>query len=161
MSKYSINVAWSEEDKCYIATVNEFAGLSAFGDTRTEAMEEAEIAIEGFLKVYEEDGCEPPEPETVKNFSGQTRIRLPKRLHASLSHEANIEGVSLNSYIVYVLSERHQSAKIEERLKELENKLNQLSINSYPSFSSDDKPESGYLRLIKTSIDFSKKRVKR
>ncbi len=121
MFKYSINLTWSDEDNCYVATVSEFPGLSAFGDTPEEAVEEAKIAVEGFLKVYEEDGCPIPEPEILKPFSGQTRLRLPKSLHASLSQEALKEGVSLNSYVVHLLSERHVSKKLENELTDLKN----------------------------------------
>ena len=121
MFKYSINLTWSDEDNCYVATVSEFPGLSAFGDTPEEAIEEAKIAVEGFLKVYKEDGCQIPEPEILKPFSGQTRLRLPKSLHAALSQEALKEGASLNSYIVYLLSERHVSKKLEKELTDLKN----------------------------------------
>ncbi len=121
MFKYSINLTWSDEDNCYVATVSEFPGLSAFGDTPEEAIEEAKIAVEGFLKVYKEDGCPIPKPETLKPFSGQTRLRLPKSLHASLSQEALKEGVSLNSYVVHLLSERHVSNKLEKELTDLKN----------------------------------------
>ena len=121
MFKYSINLTWSDEDNCYVATVSEFSGLSAFGDTPEEAVEEAKIAVEGFLKVYEEDDCPIPEPEILKPFSGQTRLRLPKSLHATLSQEALKEGVSLNSYIVHLLSGRHVSRKLEKELTDLKN----------------------------------------
>ncbi len=47
MYKYSINVVWSDEDECYIATIPEFKGLSAFGDTQEEAIQEAFVALEG------------------------------------------------------------------------------------------------------------------
>ncbi|MCE5294261.1 MAG: toxin-antitoxin system HicB family antitoxin [Chlamydiales bacterium] len=119
MSKYSMSATWSDEDNCYIATVKEFPGLSAFGETRSEAIKQAEIALEGFMKVYQEDGCELPEPETVKQYSGQTRIRLPKSLHAALSNEADSEGVSLNSLIISLLSERHYIKRIEKDLSQI------------------------------------------
>lgn len=121
MFKYSINLAWSEEDSCYVSTVAEFPGLSAFGESPEEAVEEAKIAVEGFLKVYQEDGCPIPKPATLKPFSGQTRLRLPKSLHATLNKEAQKEGVSLNTYLVSLLSERHVSTQLEKELTDLKN----------------------------------------
>ena len=123
MFKYSINLAWSNEDNCYVATVTEFPGLSAMGDTPEEAVEEAKIAVEGFIEVYQEDGCEIPEPDTVKKFSGQTRLRLPKSLHAALSVEAEKEGVSFNSYVLSLLSERNIGRKIEKQLYNLRSEV--------------------------------------
>jgi len=76
MFKYSINLTWSDEDNCYVATVSEFPGLSAFGDTPEEAVEEAKIAVEGFLKVYEEDGCQIPEPEILRSKSLNCELML-------------------------------------------------------------------------------------
>lgn len=121
MFKYSINLAWSEEDSCYVSTVAEFPGLSAFGNSPEEVVEEAKIAVEGFLKVYQEDGCPIPKPATLKPFSGQTRLRLPKSLHATLNQEAKKEGVSLNTYLVSLLSERHVSKQLEKELTDLKN----------------------------------------
>jgi predicted RNase H-like HicB family nuclease len=119
MFKYSINLTWSEEDSCYVATVAEFPDLSAFGESPEDAVEEAKTAVEGFLKVYVEDGCPVPRPKTLKTFSGQTRLRLPKSLHSTLHQEADREGVSLNTYIINLLSERHFLRQVEKGLSEL------------------------------------------
>ncbi len=45
------------------------------------------------------------------SFSGQTRLRLPKSLHATLSFLAEKEGVSLNTYLVHLLG--MQVGKVE------------------------------------------------
>lgn len=127
MDKYSINIIWSDEDDSYIATIPEFNGLSAYGDTPEEAIKEAKVALEGFLEVFKEDGCTIPEPQTLSEFSGQTRIRLPKSLHAKLARQADREGVSLNSYMVHLLSENHFKHQIERLLKE--NQRNTTFIN--------------------------------
>ena len=79
MKNYSIDLKWSDEDQCFVATSKEFPGLSAFGGTRKEAVEEAEIAIQGFIEVYKEDGCKLPEAEVLQQYSGQIRVRMPKK----------------------------------------------------------------------------------
>jgi len=65
MFQYSLT--WSEEDKCYIATVTEFPNLSAFGKTRQEALKEAETAVDAFIEVLKEDSCEIPKPIATLN----------------------------------------------------------------------------------------------
>jgi len=52
--KYSISIEWSEEDQSFIASSPVFGGLTAFGNTKEEALKEAEIALEGFLSVLQE-----------------------------------------------------------------------------------------------------------
>ncbi len=42
-----------------------------------------------------------------KNFSGQFRLRIPTSLHRALAGEARGQGVSLNSYLLFLLSTRH------------------------------------------------------
>ncbi len=39
--------------------------------------------------------------------SGQFRLRIPKALHAALTREARRQGISMNSYVLYLLSSRH------------------------------------------------------
>jgi len=120
MNQYSINVVWSDEDNCFIATVPEFPGLSAFGDTKAEALKEAEIALCGFIEIHKEKKIELPTPQKVKEFSGQIRIRIPKSLHGKLSEFAQGEGVSLNTLIVSLLSGRFQSELLNSKLDKLE-----------------------------------------
>lgn len=150
MKEYSMVIQWSEEDDGYIATIPELSGLSAFGITREEALQELEVAKEAYLEVSKEDGCELPEPDTLNSFSGQTRIRLPKSLHASLSREAKLEGVSLNTHIVYLLSERNISKRVERKIDEMhagsQNLYIQHEVISYTpneEFNQADTPISG------------------
>lgn len=104
MNKYPFNIAWSEEDKEYVATCPAFAGLSAYGDSEEEALAEAKVALGGFIKTCEEKGIPLPEPQIVSEYSGQTRLRLPKSLHCQAAQIAEIEGVSLNQLIVEAIT---------------------------------------------------------
>jgi predicted HicB family RNase H-like nuclease len=101
---YSYRVAWSDEDKCYIATSPEFPGLSAWGDSHQEAVKEFDVVLEESIEVYKEKGWALPHPQKVQDYSGQFRLRLPKSLHAGLAERAELDGVSLNTLAVQYLA---------------------------------------------------------
>jgi predicted RNase H-like HicB family nuclease len=102
--QYSIVLQWSDEDDAYIALVPEFPHASAFGDTPEQAVREMKIAVGLILESMAEDGTPAPEPRKIKPYSGELRVRFPIDLHARLAALAEQEGMSLNSYIVYLLT---------------------------------------------------------
>jgi antitoxin HicB len=116
MNKYSINIFWSDEDEGYIAVSPEFPGLSAFGKTAAKAIAEAQIALELFTETYREEGLSLPEPQVVQQYSGQTRLRLPKSLHRQAAQIAEAEGVSLNQLIVDAVNTRVTGTQVAQHL---------------------------------------------
>lgn len=62
MSKYSMFMAWSEEDQAYIVSVPELPGCMADGKTPEEAVKEAQIVIDMWIESALEDGEEIPKP---------------------------------------------------------------------------------------------------
>lgn len=106
MNKYSVNILWSDEDKGFIALSPEFPGLSAFGKTRQDAIEEAQAALQLFIDSYRDDGLELPEPNGVQTYSGQYRVRLPKSLHRQAAQMAISDGVSLNQFTLDAIAEK-------------------------------------------------------
>jgi len=63
MSKYAIEIFYSEDDKGYIAVVPELPGCSAFGETEESALEEVKLAIDLWLKTAKSEGREIPKPQ--------------------------------------------------------------------------------------------------
>ncbi len=106
MFKYSLQIKWSDEDNGYIATAPELPGLSAFGKTQEEAVSELKVAAEAYLESLKESGQALPVPKKLALYSGQIRFRMPKSLHAKLAAAAEADDISLNTYIVSLLSER-------------------------------------------------------
>ena len=149
MSKHSALIQWSEEDKAYVAIVPELPGLSAFGSTPEEAAKELATARDAFLEVLVEDGEEIPEPEVLKPFSGQTRLRLPKSLHAALSNQARKEGVSLNTYIVQLLSERNALAQVKKDIERLADSKRARKAKADVRFAGNSKPSAVHRFQIK------------
>jgi predicted RNase H-like HicB family nuclease len=143
MAQYSIVIQYSDDDEGYIATMPELPGVSAFGKTPVEAAKEVETAKNAMIEIYNEDGCHLPEPDKLKDFSGQLRIRIPKSLHTSLHFDAKKEGVSLNSYISMLLSRRHELAKVEKYFSNIQSLLisnifDQSQINTAASGESTE-----------------------
>lgn len=104
MHHYSLSIAWSEEDKAFIATCLEFPELLVHGETRDEALSAGEAALELLIEDYEDAGDELPKPRVLSSYSGQVRLRMPKRLHGDLAREADEQETSLNTLIVTYLS---------------------------------------------------------
>lgn len=106
MFKYSVTIKWSDEDNGFIAAVPELEGLSAFGKTQDEAIQELMVAAMAYMEALKESGQEIPAPEKLQSYSGQLRLRLPKWLHAKLAAEAENEKISLNTHLVSLLAHR-------------------------------------------------------
>lgn len=64
-NKYTIQIFWSIEDEAFAAVCQEFPGLSAFGETREEALREAQIALDLMIETYREKGIRLPEPQSI------------------------------------------------------------------------------------------------
>ena len=122
MFKYSLQIKWSDEDNGYIATAPELPGLSAFGKTQEEAVSELKIAAVAFLEALKESGQALPVPEKLTPYSGQIRLRMPKSLHSKLASAAAGDDISLNTYIVSLLSERQGEREALNLVREITGK---------------------------------------
>ncbi|MFZ3132176.1 MAG: type II toxin-antitoxin system HicB family antitoxin [Desulfosporosinus sp.] len=101
---YVIKPVTDESGHYFYATVLEFDGCQSTGDTFQEAYNNLKEAMEGWLETKLENGYPVPAPLDSDKYSGKFVIRLPKSLHARLAMEAEKEGVSLNQYTLYKLS---------------------------------------------------------
>ena len=63
MSKYAIEIFYSEEDEGYIAVVPELPGCSAFGKSEVKALEEVKLAMDLWLKTAKSKGRKIPKPQ--------------------------------------------------------------------------------------------------
>ena len=103
MTKYPIEVFWSDEDEGYIAVVPDLSGCSAWGKTEVEAIREARAAIAAWIKAAKSMKRaipKPSNPADERAYSGKFLMRVPKRLHSEMARAAKVQGVSLNQYVL-------------------------------------------------------------
>ncbi len=62
MSKYLVEIFWSDADAGYIAVVPDLPGCSAFGETMEEAAREIEDAQAAWIEACRASGDSVPEP---------------------------------------------------------------------------------------------------
>jgi predicted RNase H-like HicB family nuclease len=113
--RYSARIVWSEEDGAFVATSPEFEGISALGSTASDAASELQLALQLAVETHEAEGWAVPEPFQEPRYSGQFRLRLPRSLHAWLAHRAGLEGVSLNTLVLEILSRVRGAADTADR----------------------------------------------
>lgn len=101
---YIIQPITDESGSYFYARILEFDGCQSTGKTFEEAYENLKEAMEGWIEAKLEGGFEIPLPVGYNDFSGKFIVRIPKSLHYRLSLEAEQEGVSLNQYALYKLS---------------------------------------------------------
>jgi len=89
----------------YVGRIMEFEGCIADGDTKIEALQSLQEAMEIWIETKLANGFHVPEPIRETKLTGKFTLRLPKTLHQRLTTEAVKEGVSLNQYALYKLSQ--------------------------------------------------------
>ena len=101
---YVIKPVADESGSYFYATVLELDGCQSTGYTFQEAYNNLQEAMEGWIETKLENGFPVPAPLDSDKYSGKVVIQIPKSLHARLALEAEKEGVSLNQYALYKLS---------------------------------------------------------
>lgn len=90
---------------CYEARVSELPDATEYAETYEEAYSLAIETIETTAAIFQEKGKTMPAPKEISDdFSGRVTLRVPNSLHRSLADSAEMENVSLNQYLVGVLS---------------------------------------------------------
>ena len=101
---YRMEVIRDTLEDGYVVTFPELKGCITCGNSIEEAIANAEDAKREWITACLEDGIEIPEPDELKEFSGQFKLRIPKSLHRTLAIHARQEGISMNQYCGHILS---------------------------------------------------------
>ncbi len=93
-------------DEYWFAEILQLPGCMSDGYNPNEALQNLEDAKRLWIETQIEDGYEVPEPDHPHDYNGKLLLSMPKPLHHRLATQAKREGVSLNQYIVSLLTRR-------------------------------------------------------
>lgn len=101
---YRLEIVEDQEEGVYVVSYPDLPGCISCGDTIEDVMTNAKDAKKAWIEAALEEGIEINEPDSIEDYSGQFKLRIPKTLHRTLALYARKEGISMNQYCVYLLS---------------------------------------------------------
>lgn len=104
---YRMEIIPDQEEGGYTAKFPDLPGCLTCADSMETLIANALDAKKVWLEAAIDEGvhiAEPNNEESIIEYSGQFKIRMPKSLHRSLSLHAKREGISMNQYCNYLLS---------------------------------------------------------
>ena len=110
---FEIRPLSKDEGGGYSISFPDLPGCWSDGSTPEEAVENGRDALASWLAVAQEFRDEHPKP--FSTVSGRFVQRVPRSLHAQLIARAKVEGVSLNTLVVSLVSEGIGQRKASRR----------------------------------------------
>jgi predicted RNase H-like HicB family nuclease len=108
-----------DESGGYVASILEFPGCIAEGDTAEEALENLDKAAEAWITVSLANGHQIPAPIDFDGYSGKLALRMPRMLHKQAAELAAMEGCSLNQLLVTAIAHYVGGKQLASRLETL------------------------------------------
>jgi len=106
---YRLELIPDTEEGGFTAFYPELPGCVTCGNTAESALANAIDAKRAWITAALEDGVKIAVPEAVKDpldsYSGQFKLRMPRSLHRKLAEQSRLEGISMNQYCIYLLSQ--------------------------------------------------------
>ena len=101
---YRMEIIEDKEEGGFIISYPNLPGCITCGETIESAVANAFDAKKTWIEAALEEGKEIFEPNSLEDYSGQFKLRIPRSLHRSLAEHSQREGISMNQYCLYLLS---------------------------------------------------------
>ena len=101
---YRMEIVEDKDEGGFVVSYPDLPGCITCGETVESAVTNAVDAKREWITAALEAGIEIYEPNSLKDYSGQFKLRMPRSLHRSLAEHSQREGISMNQYCVYLLS---------------------------------------------------------
>ncbi len=103
---YKLEIIEDPYEGGYIPSFPDQPGCLTFAETMEELIVLIEDAKRTWFEGMLEIGMPINEPKRLDEYSGCFKLRMPKSLHKELAERSKEEGISMNQYCVYLLSQK-------------------------------------------------------
>ncbi|MBR0367550.1 MAG: toxin-antitoxin system HicB family antitoxin [Clostridia bacterium] len=104
---YRLEIIPDSDEGGFVVAYPDLRGCLSSGETIEAAIANAEDAKREWLAAAMAEGCPIPEPASDEEYSGQFKLRIPRSLHRQLAMQSKKEGISMNQYCLYLLSQNN------------------------------------------------------
>ena len=101
---YRMEIVEDKEEGGFVVSFPDLPGCITCGENVESAVANAMDAKKVWLEAALEEGIAIHEPDSIDDYSGQFKLRIPKSLHRLLAEHSKREGISMNQYCLYLLS---------------------------------------------------------
>ena len=92
---YRMEIVEDKEEGGFVVSYPDLPGCISCGETVGKAIVNALDAKREWLHAALEEGIEIYEPDSLQNYSGQFKLRIPRSLHRLLAEHSKREGTSI------------------------------------------------------------------
>ncbi len=104
---YKMEIEEDPYEGGYVASFPDLPGCITFAETMDELMQNVEDAKRTWFTDMLERGMTIQEPRQLDDYSGCFKLRMPKSLHKELAERSKDEGISMNQYCIFLLSQNN------------------------------------------------------
>lgn len=101
---YRMEIVEDPDEGGFVVSYPDLPGCITCGETVENAIANALDAKRAWIEAALEEKIPIYEPDSLDDYSGQFKLRLPRSLHRTLAEHSRREGISMNQYCVYLLS---------------------------------------------------------
>ena len=101
---YRMEIVEDKDEGGFVISYPDLPGCITCGETVESAVKNAEYAKKAWIEAAIDEGVTIHEPDSLEDYSGQFKLRIPRSLHRALAEHSQREGISMNQYCVYLLS---------------------------------------------------------
>lgn len=131
-----------DENGGFVASIHEFPGCIAEGETPEETLQNLENAASAWIESALSTGYPVRDPVSFYGYSGKVALRLPRGLHKQVAELADLEDCSVNQLLVTAIAEYVGGSRAFSKVTETVRSEVQRMISESLVFLSRNGPNS-------------------